>query len=488
VAIIISKCNLSKIIEPEFHSCLNSDSYNIETIKALKLLRGNRFDLAFKLLFLELEGVNKLYAKEVYKEHIRAFSLGDYTEPGNKEKNNLDKYYEVFTEIFKGIKDSDFDRDKSIIPISKTGSFLNGSHRVASAIFLDTTVDCVNIDIPSFNYDYTFFYNRKVPSKILESVATTFVEHAENVYVALIWPIADGKDNDIEKIIPNIVYRKKFHLNPNGAHNFLSQVYCGEDWIGSIEDNFAGVSSKLVECFKRIKPVKAIVFQADSLNSVVSIKEKIRVMIGAGKHSIHITDTRQEAINIARVVLNNNSLHFLNYAKPNKYFSTHNIINEVKEFLQKDGIINKDFLLDSGIVLSLYGLRKNNDVDYFLNSDKGIKAPRKNFEDNDSELKYHQLDKLEMIYNSQYYFYFNGLKFVSFEQLYKMKKNRGYKRDALDCSVMSALIENNISKSLLVSILQNLFYFKLKVRKKTIHVLKLLGMHGYVKRFVRKVK
>ena len=60
------------------------------------------------------------------------------------------------------------------------------------------------------------------------------------------WPTAVGKDEELEKLIPNIVYRKKIYLNPNGAHNLLSQIYFGESWLGSVENNFAGKSK---ECF-----------------------------------------------------------------------------------------------------------------------------------------------------------------------------------------------------------------------------------------------
>ena len=55
----------------------------------------------------------------------------------------------------------------------------------------------------------------------------------------------------------------------------------------------------------------------------MKIKDKIREVFNVGKHSVHITDTKEEAIRTARVVFNDNSIHFLNYAKPNKYISIH---------------------------------------------------------------------------------------------------------------------------------------------------------------------
>ncbi len=53
-----------------------------------------------------------------------------------------------------------------------------------------------------------------------------------NVHVAFLWPTAKGNDKEIEKVIPNIVYRKEMTLTPNGADNLLSQIYYGEEWLG----------------------------------------------------------------------------------------------------------------------------------------------------------------------------------------------------------------------------------------------------------------
>lgn len=95
----------------------------------------------------------------------------------------------------------------------------------------------------------------------------------------------------------------------------LSQIYYGEEWLGNVENNFKGSQGKLVECFKNFEPVRVIAFQADNLEEVIEIKEKIRDIFKIGKHSVHITDTKEEAIRVARIVFNNNSIHFLNYDK-----------------------------------------------------------------------------------------------------------------------------------------------------------------------------
>ena len=75
------------------------------------------------------------FTKDIYKEHIRAFSLGKFIEPANDNKKSFEKFVNDFNETFEDIKKNGFDNCKTLIPLSKNGSIANGAHRVASAIF-----------------------------------------------------------------------------------------------------------------------------------------------------------------------------------------------------------------------------------------------------------------------------------------------------------------------------------------------------------------
>lgn len=485
---MITKDKLLQLIEPHFEKDLAQDSYEVKTIKAKSLLTHTRFDLVFKLLCLEMMGREVKFAKEIYKEHIRAFSLGKFTEPGNEDKNSLERFIEEFYNTFEDIKANGFDSSKTLIPLSKNGSIANGSHRVASAIYLSKDVECVEIDADDHVYDYKFFYSRNVPSEMLDVVATKFVEYADNVHIAFLWPTAKGHEEKIESIIPNIVYRKEMLLTPNGAHNLLSQIYYGEEWLGNVEDDFRGSKGKLVECFKSFEPVRVIAFQADNLDEALKIKEKVREIFNVGKHSIHITDTKEESIRLARVVFNDNSIPFLNHAKPNKYISTHKKINKFKEFIEKNQLNFDDVALDSGIILSAYGLRESSDIDYFVDDNEKLKYNDEELECHDEELEYHDKEKSELIYNPKNYFYFNDLKFISFSQLYKMKTNRGEEKDRNDCKMMEALIESDGFKELVNKWKQSFYYGKVRAKFSLIKLLKNAGLYELAKKIVKGVK
>lgn len=481
----INAVRLKKLLEKHIYDNLKLESYKIKSIPAIKLLTFNRFDIAFKLLYLDKHKYDLEFLKYIYIEHIRAFSLGKFTEPGNDDKNTVHKFIDDFAQTFEDICSNGFVARKSLIPLSKNGSIANGSHRVASAIYLNKTVDCVQIDTGNHLYDYKFFHSRNVSSEILDVVATKFVEYADCTHIAFLWPTAKGHDKHIEDIIPNILYRKEIPLNPNGAHNLLSQIYYGEEWLGSSKNNFRGAKSKLLECFKSFEPVRVIAFQASNLDEVFKIKDKIRDIFNVGKHSVHITDTKEEAVRVARVVFNENSIHFLNYAKPNKHISTHKKMNIFNKFILKNNLNKTDVVLDSGMVLSAYGLREASDIDYFVDNNIKIKFRDDNIGFHDNELKYHNEEKLELIYNPKNYFYFNDLKFISFKQLYKMKINRGESKDIDDCKIMEDLIDYNFIKKVIIKFRQNLFYQKLKIERYIISFLVNYHLYNIVRSLYR---
>lgn len=484
----VSKTRLQKLLEPHFKSDLILKAYDIQTIKARKLLSYTRYDLAFKLLYLEMKDKKVNFAKDFYKKHIGAFGLGEFIEPGNEQKNTIELFFEEFDNTLESIRRNGFDSCKSLIPLSRNGAIANGSHRLAAAIYTDKEVECVEIDTDNHIYDYKFFYERNMTMQSLDVAAMKYVEYADDLYIALLWPAAQGHDDAIEKIIPNIVYRKEVKLNPNGAHNLLSQIYYGEEWLGNIKNNFRGSQGKLVECFKTFNPIRIVVFQTDSLNEVLKIKDRIRDVFNIGKHSIHITDTKEEAIRTAKVLFNDNSIHFLNHARPNRYLSTHLKIAKFKNFILENDLNSQDILLDSGIVLSAYGLRESSDIDYLINDNSRIKIHDEELEGHDEELVFHDKEKDDLIYNPENYFIFNDLKFVSFAQLYKMKKNRNEIKDVNDCKMMEALIENDWLKQITNKLKQKLFYLTIKLRAKSVRALKRLGIYNIAKNFYRFLK
>jgi len=82
---MIKKQDLKNKLEPFIFNKLQKDEYEIQNIDSKKLLTWNRLDLAFKLFYLDNKDKNPELAKKVYKEDIRAQTLGKFVEYGNEE-------------------------------------------------------------------------------------------------------------------------------------------------------------------------------------------------------------------------------------------------------------------------------------------------------------------------------------------------------------------------------------------------------------------
>ena len=481
----MSKDNISKLIEIHFRDYLVGYGGGLEDIDPLSLMTSNRFDLGFKLFYLEMRKKESVFTREMYREHIRAFSLGEFTELGQDHKNNIEDYVDSFHNTFEDIELNGFDGQKTLIPLSINGSILNGAHRISSAIYVNINVACARLNLPCPRYDYKFFYERKVPEEYLDAAANKFIEYADNVYVAFVWPSARGMDTQLAEIFGKIIYRKDVSLTYVGAHNLLSQIYCQESWLGRPENNYSGVRAKLIECFKTFEPLRVIAFRCDTHAEVIALKEKIRGIFNLGKHSIHITDTKEEAVKAGRLVFNKNGLHFLNYAQSSRSQSFEMHLLKIKQLIQCNNINPRDVAFDGGIVLSLYGLRKASDLDYFLSDSVNLVIDEMGFESHEQEVLYHGVCKDELIYNPNLYFYYDGIKFISFEQVYKMKRARRGAKDLIDCELMEALIEENKYKKFKSICLQNIHYTQVFLKIKCISLLRWIGLLSLVKRVYR---
>lgn len=475
-------------IDKHFEGFIDQSTYKVTYIKPSKLITFNRLDLAIKILYLRMRDyIDVHFAAELYEKHIKAFSLGSFTEPGKPKKNSIQHYFNDFQAIYKSISIDGFKEAKSVIPLSSSGSIANGAHRLASAYEMKKVVPSVSLNMPDDNYDFNFFLQRGMSIKDVETAVTSFIEFADNCYVALIWPSAKGNKEEVDNLIPNIVYQKSVALNNLGAHNLLTQVYFDEDWLGSREDKYPGVKDKLVECFKTFDDLRVVAFQSNSLEEVLLIKEHIREIFSIGKHSVHITDTKDEAIRTARILFNENSIHFLNYGNPTKFLSVHQKIERFKKFIEKNDIDIDKTVLDSSIVMSLYGIRESNDIDY-LSVDEDVKYHDELIDNHVEELVFHQESKNSLIFNQALHFYYDGLKFISFSQLYNMKKNRSEKKDQNDLVLMKSLIEHNLMRMCIGKCKQEYYFFTVKLRIKVMKLLKHIGLYKTIRYIYRVFK
>jgi hypothetical protein len=485
---LVKKETLINKIEPFIYDSLEKENYEVDSLAPDSLLTWNRLDLAFKLFFLKNHRNCSQLAEKVYYEDIRSQTMGGFKEIGNKNKSSFEFYKNQFLSLYQSIVENEFDRDLSIIPLSKNHTIINGAHRSAVSILLKKKVFVIDTEDRDMICDYNYFYERKVPEEIIEIAVNTFIDFAKNIYIAFLWPSGIQNHDQSLKQFKNILYKKNLNLSYNGAKNLLFELYKHMDWV---DGKGLSIQKKLLECFPRLDTLKVIAFQAKDISEVREIKEKVREINGIGFSSIHITDTKEEAQRISDLIFNANGLHFLNHRKNNKNEMFINKINSFKSNLRNHSLNFDDFVLDSGIVLEAYGIRESRDIDCFTLDKNNNSMLKLDF--HDLELVYHKKEKNELIYNPLLNFKYEDLKFVSFMQVFSMKSNRNEKKDRNDINIMKSLIEDAEGlKFEIAKLKQTIYYFQVKVKHMLISpVLKLLrklGLYNMVRSYYRKFK
>lgn len=304
---------------------LNSnDKLNMEYVDAKQFLCPRRFDLIAKIYYIDCreKGKDLELAKLIYKEHIRAFSLGTFTEPGTEEKNTIEKYFSAFDKLIDDIKENGFDYTKSIVPVGENGSIIDGSHRVAIAWYYNLQLPIVRIANRSKDYNYEFFKERGLDEKYLDFMSWLFVLYSHSSYIACLWPRAYSKNKNkihaVDELISEtcgIFYRKEIKFNYHGIEQLMMHIYGKQPWAGTVSDGYKGISVKARNCYGKSAFTTVYVLPNTTLDTILRLKADIREIFRIENHSIHITDTKKEAIEAAQMLLFPASVELLNYGQ-----------------------------------------------------------------------------------------------------------------------------------------------------------------------------
>ena len=352
--------NRSKFTNYVLQHCqeIREGSYTIQRdVDPTNLLVPERIDIAAKLYYIDsyVKKESMEFAKEIYSKHIEAFTRGRFIEDGNEEKNSLDKYYKEFNYLIDTIRDKGFDDSISILPVGKNGELLDGSHRAACAIYFNKKVTIAKAKKEIRRFDYSFFKKRKLSNELLGYMAIEYVKYKKNnnIFFACIWPKVSSKDRmQLLSAFQNetrIIYYEDIKLSYIGLRHFLIQCYQDEEWLGNPDNHFSGVIGKEIDIWKKGNPLTGILFEAESLDKVRKLKERIREYTGMGNSALHTTDDREESLALAQCLFHPNSVHLMNLGILDKYPK---IIKALKK-------TDNTHCYNEEITLGLYGLRNN---------------------------------------------------------------------------------------------------------------------------------
>lgn len=433
---------------------LEKQPCEIVELPAEKLLNSRRFDLAAKMLYLRhmQSGFDMNYAKHAYYRHIEAMNP-NHREPGQPDKNSLDRYVAAFEELFRSFQTEGFRADKTLIPVDRNGVLLDGAHRVSCAAILNMNIRAVRFHELDSHWSITANHLRKnlLDEESIDAMCLEFVRWRDDLYMLCLWPSASDEEEWVAKKIASVatvVNRREMMLDLNQLTHLMAQVYMTHDWIGSAENLFGGVSQKSTACFKAGRKTIFYLLECPDFDTVANLKSGIRDHFQMGKHSVHITDTIKECRQIAELVFNPNSRHHMLAAFPFRFQTTVNAVHSFAKLLEKKAIDRSKVIIDSGTVLGIYGLRESSDIDFFADIPEAeqkqlIRDGYGLVDSHDDFLKYHGISKVELLYHPLNYFTFMGVKFVSIPRLINFKTNRAEPKDIVDVKILRQCLAVN---------------------------------------------
>jgi hypothetical protein len=469
---------------------LISESTNhLKAIDPRDLLTSGRLDIAVKLVFLHANLAVGGYAHALYRAHLEAFGFGQIREPGNQGKNSLDAFVQDFRKIASDIRTDTFDFEISPIPISKSGSITNGSHRTASAIFANKSVLTVDVVDDEHIYDYKFFQNRGMSQDALDYVSLMYLKYALMPRVALIWPRGNSYKMDEHKFFNNIIYTKEIKLNTQLLEELVLIAYAGEDWLGARNCRNRGFEHKARLVDHKCNTMRIVFFDASLDVEVIEQKNRFRGFTTANKHAIHITDNKDETLRLAQILLNENTLNFLRTRKLN---ATPNF-NKLLGLYIKENINKKDYIVVGSGPLAAFGLRDCSDIDY-LTISNNLNLSEKKINSHNSELQWYTKNIAVMIEDPKNYFIYEGIKFANIELVRQMKQNRLEKKDRNDLKLIGSLQtqRDKYSKNIVKKFRIKLYFFTMRIvykfRPYIFYFLKCLRIYNTMRRVYRLLK
>ena len=429
----------------DLYSISLNDNCAVEYVNARDLIVPSRIDLCAKIAYVKnrIEGINCSFVDELYKEHISAFTVGSCSEAGNSEKNSIEDYINTFHELIENIKSDGVREELSVIPVGRGNGIMDGGHRVAIAAYLDLRIPIVRLEQLEPHNDLQFFRERLLEEKYLDYMAIEYCRLVNrDVYMAICWPSISASPDTAEEMIrarSNVIYKKNVALSSNGIRNFIIQTYIDCDWCGNMEKGFVGAQPQITGCYGSGGSLTAFLLEAEDIESIKAMKTEIRAQYGIGNYSIHSTDNAQETIKLAHLLFNNNSVDFMNIGHPDTYPSDFSRIDSYKRLILASGYSLDDFVIDSSSVLSIYGLRKAQDLDFLTAKTECMEMKGDSISCHNTHVLPYGVSITNSVYNPNFYFYFYDLKFMALSQVRNFKTNRAEKKDLDDVLLIDSV-------------------------------------------------
>jgi len=415
------------------------------SVEPKNLMSSARFDIIPKFLYAEFRAfeIDSPWARRIYEAHLQAFN--ECREGDGSGKSRIEDFTAAFDDLLESVRSSGFVPDRSLIPMDGNGVIIDGAHRVAACLLYDRKVEGVTFDMHAGNFNFEYFLRKGLDPDHCDAIALKYVRINPNAFIATVFPSAVGREQEIRDILTDsgeIFYARQVEISQLGSVNLVRQMYDGEPWVGSFDNGFAGAKDKAANCFRKPGPVRVYVFSCTDLERVKSVKHRIRDLFGIENHSVHINDTHQEAVALARLLLNANSVHFLNNARMIGFPNFLRHLENFRKVLREQGVNEECLCIDGSSVMAAYGIREGRDLDYLHFGYDGLvfDYPPELIGSHNTEVEHHVTTRDDIIFNPANHFYYYGIKFASLGVIRAMKQKRAEPKDSQDVALIDGFL------------------------------------------------
>ena len=420
----------------------------VETLDPWELMRPHRIDIVAKYIYARHRALNidSLWAKRLYAAHIRI--MNGAKEGDGTGKEGIESFVDAFHGIIDSIGEDGFDESVSLVPIDRNNVVIDGAHRVAACLLHEQPVRCVRFDIDANRYGLAYFQRNSqfagsgLGQHWCDALALAYCRLNPNTYIATVFPAAVGRDDEVQAALEQcgqIVYAKKICLENHGPFNLIRQMYAGEPWLGTYRNNFAGAHGKAHPCFPHGESLRVYVLESNRPEAVLRVKQRVRELFQIDNHSIHINDYHEETLRLSQLFFNDNSIHFLNAARPEFYERFYQLFYYYRDWLVRHGADGEHFCVDGSAVMAAYGIREPRDLDFLHHGYEDMSSCLAEIGSHNEDAHHHITTIDDIIFNPRRHFYLDGVKFASLDTIREMKARRGEPKDVRDVELIDTV-------------------------------------------------
>jgi hypothetical protein len=446
------KVNMSKVTEIvnkirnyKPYELIEKKDTNIIEKNPLDLLTPYRFDLVIKYLYANsiINNYKTDFFKNLYREHLLIWN--GFKEYDNPNKNTFESFDNEFKSIIDSIKKDGFDSKISTIPLVENKYMLNGAHRVGASLALNSKVLCRQSTSSNDGQKdcswVNLFKDLNMNCNLTDLVSLEYAKLKSNTFIVTLFPITQNSLDTALSIIErygNVVYYKKIELNEIGRLNLMRELYDGESWAGSYKNDFVGFRDKSRLCYQNDGYTTAVLVEFNEYDDTVKLKSELRKLYNVGNHSVHINDTHEQTVRLSQVFFNKNSIHFLNNSKIVNYKFFEGMLKKYKNLITNK---SDNYCVTASSVLSIYGLREGDDLDYInLDGEVIYDESNKIHSHNNYGINLYPTPYEEIILNPKYHFYSRGIKFASINFIKDLKSIRKENKDLVDIELINKIL------------------------------------------------